>query len=1001
MLIRLLCCGAWLAALGSLGSVQGAKAQTSVKIADVDQPLLFAYGTWQDRVRSDGKMLVIRGEGVTNQGGGGMNVSLDLAAQGDCSPALRVRIGPGNQAAALRLMLSDDQGNKATWTFDLPDRPGEATLTPRNGASLGQPNEQETRNTAPLDLGRINQWQLIGDWAGGKALDLDVLAVTAESPDEAIRAARAARDEREEAARAKAAQAKDDALAAIRHTPASPAVERIAPVAPHLLEITIQEGQLQRFDPVPYVAQPGDEIRRSDGQALAWENSQLISTPEKRSLVRTLDGKPQTIGYIVGGRDGDPLLLPFEQKLGDELQTLTVDDLGSYRVSSADDPSFREPLTPRAVYRKSKPTDRVMPDRGQLVRHQVYLELPHPLQDGATYTIAFPGVNTRQPTVDHAHRPRHVRSSAIHVSHIGYRPDDPFKRGFLSLWLGTGGPHTYEEAATFQLLSDADAVVFEGPVQLVLPVDGKEQVRVEKNLSGTAVYALDFSAFTQPGEYRVFVPGVGCSYPVLIGRDAWAAAFKLSMHGFLVQRSGLALGPPVTDFRRPRDFHPADGVKVFQSRASAEQAYATDNWFRVLADQRTDETLDHAWGGYHDAGDFDRAINHLWATYLHLELLDLFPDYYRELTLALPAEEAEDALPDVLNEALWNLELYRRLQTADGGVSGGVESSAHPRPGETSWQDSLAVFAFAPDVGSSYTYAAVAGRAARLLQRHDSGMAQVYRDSATRAWMWAEQRRHEATGHAYGNGSPRDLRCLAAAELLWLTSDPAYDAAFRDTTRLHDPGDNLIDQQGAVFTYARLPEGVGDAGLKAQARHRLIEQAEHALRYAEGNAFGLTIEVNDMPLIGPVGAFTTPGMVSQVLPRVHYLTGEARYLAGTVRACNFSAGANPDNMTMTTGVGYAAPRAPLHMDSRWSNQPAPAGLTVYGPYDADSLPNFAAASDWVHTWFLSKSMVPNSRTWPTTESYVDFFLWPMMNEFTIKQNMGPTSYYWGYLAARP
>jgi endoglucanase len=105
-------------------------------------------------------------------------------------------------------------------------------------------------------------------------------------------------------------------------------------------------------------------------------------------------------------------------------------------------------------------------------------------------------------------------------------------------------------------------------------------------------------------------------------------------------------------------------------------------------------------------------------------------------------------------------------------------------------------------------------------------------------------------------------------------------------------------------------------------------------------------------------------------------------------------------MTFTTGVGFDAPRAPLHFDSRMSGQEAPAGLTVYGPYDADSLPEFAKGNEWVHIYLLSNTVVPSSWGWPATESYMDLFLWPMMNELTIRQNMGPTSYYWGYLAAR-
>ena len=54
----------------------------------------------------------------------------------------------------------------------------------------------------------------------------------------------------------------------------------------------------------------------------------------------------------------------------------------------------------------------------------------------------------------------------------------------------------------------------------------------------------------------------------------------------------------------------------------------------------------------------------------------------------------------------------------------------------------------------------------------------------------------------------------------------------------------------------------------------------------------------------------------------------------------------------------------------------------------------------MHTWFLSKQMIPDSRTWPAQEAYTDTFMWPEMNEYTVHQTFGPTSYMWGYLAAR-
>jgi endoglucanase len=960
-----------------------------------DKPLLFTYGSWKDKLTVEDGRLIIRTANA--QGGGGDNVTLDLHDQPQHSPAIRLVIGSANQTKRLRLTLNDRDKRSSAFLFALDKQPtGQPlVLTPIDGAALDQPNETK----APADLSQITQIQLQGDW-GKDAVDVEVHEILLVPPTAELTAARQAKAKKDAEALAKAQAEKAKARREIKHTAQSPKIVHVGAVDRDILGITIEDGVLQRANYQPYSAQPGDTIVDADGQVWVDMNGVIERRPQKRVLKRKVDGKDREVGLIAGGRDGKLYLLPAETVAGDRLQLLTVDDPQTYTLTSSDDPAFATAIAPTAVHRKTKPTNRAYPGNDQTLRHTIYLKLPSPLIDGKRYTIGFPYLNTDQPSITYTHDTRGARSEAIHSQHVGYRPDDPFKRAFLSIWLGTGGGHTYANLSTFELIDTGGKTVHTGAIELVLPADGKEKIRFEKNLSHTAVYAMDFSAVTTPGEYRVHVPGIGVSYPITIGRETWQGAFRKSMHGFLAQRSGIALGPPFTDFVRPRDLHPGDGVRVFQSNTSMEAAYSGKSWFDGLVDGRTDQTLDGGWGGYHDAGDFDRASNHLWATYLHLELLELFPAYFEQLKLALPPDEAGDALPDVLNEAMWNIGLFQRLQQADGGVSGGIESSSHPRPGEASHVDSLLLLAYAPDTGSSYAYAAVAGRAAHVMRKYDASRADELARSAVRAFEWAEAHRAASTGKGYMGLKVDDARNAAAVELLRLTKEAKYDAIFKKTTKV--TGDaNLIEQQGAAFLYARLPEGLGDAGLKQQCRQRLLGQADKALEYASGNAFGLTADVKDMPLIGPVGAFTTPGMNSQILPRAHYLSRDEKYLAGAVRACNFSLGANPDNMTMTTGVGFAAPRAPLHFDSRFTGQEAPAGLTLYGAYDADSLPGFAKGNDWVHTWHIGKTMVPNSRTWPATEFYVDFFLWPMMNELTIKQTMGPTSYYWGYLAARP
>lgn len=170
------------------------------------------------------------------------------------------------------------------------------------------------------------------------------------------------------------------------------------------------------------------------------------------------------------------------------------------------------------------------------------------------------------------------------------------------------------------------------------------------------------------------------------------------------------------------------------------------------------------------------------------------------------------------------------------------------------------------------------------------------------------------------------------------------------------------------------------------------------MQFAKGNAFSVTCRVPNLPVIGYVGYYSVPETaLGAILPRAHYLTGKDEYLRAALAAAQFSAGANPMNMTFTTGLGHEYPRQPLHVDSEHAGIAPPDGITMYGMSD----PALQSGSvDWAHTWYLGKSMIPNSRTWPTSEAYADLGNWPAMTEYTVHQTLGPTSFYWGYLAAR-
>ncbi len=767
--------------------------------------------------------------------------------------------------------------------------------------------------------------------------------------------------------------------------PGSPRLVSLGLAAPDTLAVTIESQRVVPASLTEYSPQPGDErkeIRNEEGRL------------NEVRLVR----ENKEIGWLIG--EQRDWFVAREELEGDELQTPLADWTSSYLITSPDDADFTQPVKPTAVFRKSKPTDWQLPGGGFSKRHFLYLRLPKPLKQGKTYLVSFGGLNVAEGsarfTFDFATTP----TEALHVNQIGYRPDDPAKQAFCSLWLGTGGPQPYEEGTPFHLVdAETGESLYTGQLTLAWPADKPELMAREANFNKTSVYKLDFSDFAQPGTYRVAVEGLGCSLPFEIGADVWKRAFLIQMKGLLNERSGIALGPPYTDFVKPVDFR--------MGYPEAQPIYHTTlvvmnpgDLSKDLAPASTGELVPEAWGGYHDAGDWNpRRVTHLRVTMAQLELLKLFPDYFRALDWPLPKETKA---PAVIEEAVFELECFRRLQSPDGGVSWGIETPGDPLQSEVSWIQSMPAYVAASDLWSSYIYAAVAARASGLLKLTDPELAATYRESAVKAFDWAEADWASREGEGKLAELPwevEDDRNLAAIALFELTGETRFHDVFLASTCLLAEQPNLYAwgdqvQKDAAFAYTLLPEGMGDNALKARAAKALELHARQYLDYQQGNAFELAAPDRWKPQF--ISFYSAPDAIELV--RAHYLTGKAEYLEGALKACQFGAGCNPGNLCYTSGLGANPVRHPLHLDSRWTGQPAPDGLTVFGNVD------FVQWNSEDMTWpirsYLSRECTPSAWDWPVNEAYYDIFLYPIINEFVVDR-WAPNVYVWGYLAARP
>jgi len=794
-------------------------------------------------------------------------------------------------------------------------------------------------------------------------------------------------------------------VSAADHPADGPQVKHVGAVAPDVLMITIQSGFYQQDQYVPYVAEAGDEVievGKDDPKSDAY----------KAPIV--LDGKLVYRFKLQLNRKGKPLgtLCPDRKHLmiahGATGTLLDADAAGlpaSFQIQSGTDPAYAQPTTPAAVYRKCKPNGAAGEDPNRVMRfpfiHDVSLKLPSPLKDGASYSILLPGLNTANEKVDYTHHPRLTRSEAVHATQVGYCPDDPYKRAYLSIWLGADahgqGPAIDYKVDSFELVeAGSGKTVYSGkPVLTKKKGDFDDLGSNDRDLSLSSVQRLDFSDFHTPGEYCVYVPGIGRSAPIRIARDVWEQPFRAAMHAMLCQRSGIELKAPYAQWNRPTNFREEDGVQFYQGTLGCDDGQEGprgENMLKLFKERKL-ERVHGIWGAHEDAGDWDTLDHHLAVPYEMLELYEMFPEYFSRFKLPLPKEEAASKIPHILADAVWMLDGFQRLQLPDGGVRGGY-GDPWGGGGPTSWEVKCVVV-YGPRTPVTYRYAACAARAARVLAPFDPERAARYRQSALRAWEWAEKKTREP-GFKVGWGD-RCGKLVAGIQVFRLTRDPRIKEDLKRDILLIPSHPTLL------FEYANAPDGLYDPVLKQKGRELLAKWADGQIEYSRKNGFDIISGNMRWGLNTPWACwFSTPGASGGInLARLAYLTGKPEHLAAVVQACNYCFGANPMNFSYMAGVGWNSLQFPYKVDRRGGQLPpgqpwgyVPFGFQAYVVWWADNRIN--------GVWNRKGTgiMFPKSTEWPLQERFVDWGFDPNMNECVIDATMLTAAYNTGFLMAR-
>jgi endoglucanase len=752
----------------------------------------------------------------------------------------------------------------------------------------------------------------------------------------------------------------------------------------HIIAITIDERSVARGRYETYIPEAGDKVKFE----------------EYHRLARVLYRNGSAIGYLAG-REAT-FLRRFDAVVGRGLDLSELRDPGAVVVSSVTDPRFKA-TQPIKVFRKSYPIDSAFraQRRQSVLRHELYLVMSEALIPGNEYTLEFNAdsklVNPTKFFLDD----RRLRTESIHVNLYGYEPSTR-KVASLSVWMGDGGFHFFECVNEFSVLSiDTGKVAFKGDVSRVSYKNRNDSPNASFN-SADRQLSLDFSTLREPGRYRLLIEGVGVSFDFVIAEDLWASTLKLLLRGLFHQRSGIEMRLPYTTYSRPRNMHPADGHAInlvnphqfWNAKVTNGLKKQNQIFDRIQRSLLPNSSVNNVWGGWMDAGDFDRRMTHLKTVRRLILLHEISPSLFKNMSLNIP--ESQNPIPDILDEAAWGFDVFVRTQGVyePGGVSWEIESIEHPRHGETSWTNSLPTAVTPPTLNAAYEYAATAALLSRAIRDYDGERSDEYMSGAVQAMSWAKK--------ATKSAATPDLvktdqaRMLAYSYLYYATEDSLWDDQFSNAVRLNFVADGDINYDNLMLE-AFVPYLIGgnaarDSELDKQMKRWVLRFSDSLLDGSRANAYGVASRPRDPDRrMLPFPNYVLPLVIG------HQLTGNHEYRDALNQSMQYVMGANPMNRALVSGLGERW-AMPFHLDWATANIPMPAGIPSFGPapLDRDSW-------GWVGKWAIrrveSSGIYPHKLlNWPSAERFFNGMWIAPVNEFTVASPFSELILAAGYLA---
>ncbi|HOP92520.1 MAG TPA: glycoside hydrolase family 9 protein [Acetivibrio thermocellus] len=528
---------------------------------------------------------------------------------------------------------------------------------------------------------------------------------------------------------------------------------------------------------------------------------------------------------------------------------------------------------------------------------------------------------------------------AIKVNQLGFIPEAEK----YALVTGFAEELAVSEGDEFAVINAADnSVAYTGKLTLVTEYEPLD--------SGEKILKADFSDLTVPGKYYISIEGLDNSPKFEIGEGIYGPLVVDAARYFYYQRQGIELEEPYAQGYPRKDVTPQDAYAVFAS-GKKDPIDITKGWY--------------------DAGDFGKYVNAgatgvsdlFWA-------YEMFPSQFVDGQFNIP--ESGNGVPDILDEARWELEWMLKMQDKEsGGFYPRVQSDNDENIKSRIIRDQNGC-----TTDDTACAAGILAHAYLIYKDIDPDFAQECLDAAINAWKFLEKNPENIVSPPgpYNVYDDSGDRLWAAASLYRATGEEVYHTYFKQnyksfaqkfespTAYAHTWGDMWLTAFLSYLKAENKDQEVVDwidteFGIWLENILTRYENNPWKNAIVPGNYFwGINMQVMNVPMDAIIGSQLL-GKYSDRIEKLGF--GSLNWLLGT----------NPLRFSFVSGYGEDSVKGVFsNIYNTDGKQGIPKGYMPGGPnaYEGAGLSRFAAkcytrsTGDWVaneHTVYWNSALV--------------------------------------------